>query len=131
MPYELVYVSLATRPHPPFVAELVRKARIKNRSLGVTGLLVFDGHRFCQLLEGEPDPVGMLAQTIETDPRHCGFTVLYTGLRQVARRFPGWDLAFGFYDSDSIGELVRRNTGAQLADILQATPPARIDSGQA
>ena len=51
--YEVLYVSTLAPDQPTaVVAEIAAKARQVNAELDVTGLLIFDGQRFCQQLEG-------------------------------------------------------------------------------
>jgi hypothetical protein len=130
MPYEILYASyLSADLEPGQIAGLVQQARPRNREAGVTSLLLFDGTRFCQLLEGGLEAVTALAQTIERDARHSGYTMLHAGSQPGPRRFPGWDLAFGLHDGNALGEVIARSSGLQMADYLQATPLSRIDAG--
>ncbi len=56
--------------------EIVSHAAAKNKALGITGALAFNGRNFCQVLEGEEQPVLDLVKQIEGDPRHSGFKLL-------------------------------------------------------
>lgn len=58
------------------VDKIVKLAQEKNRRLGVTGALAYNGRNFCQLLEGEADVVLNLLREIKEDPRHAGFKVI-------------------------------------------------------
>lgn len=58
------------------VEQIVAHAAEKNRQLGITGALAYNGRNFCQLLEGERDIVLDLMRVIEADPRHSGFKIL-------------------------------------------------------
>jgi hypothetical protein len=130
MPYEILYASqISAQLEPWQIADLVQKGRLRNRAMGVTSLLVFDGTRFCQLLEGGLEAVTALAGTIQRDPRHTDYTVLHAGSQSGPRRFADWDLAFGLHDGNALGEIIERYPGLQMADYLQATPRTRIDSG--
>ncbi|MEM7520213.1 MAG: BLUF domain-containing protein [Pseudomonadota bacterium] len=73
------------------VDRIVVHAREKNRRLGVTGALAFNGRNFCQLLEGERDVVLDLMRVIEADPRHAGFKVLDQKEISTAH-FPDWSM---------------------------------------
>ena len=44
---------------------IINSARIANRAKGLTGLLVFDGHRFLQYLEGDETAVRGLYTKIQ------------------------------------------------------------------
>ncbi len=88
--YQLVYISRATRPLDD--AELARLATVAARINGghdITGLLLYDGSRFIQALEGPQPPVDMLMARIARDPRHD--SIAYIERRAVAaRQFGGW-----------------------------------------
>lgn len=76
--YQLIYLSrLVETALPTCVAEIVRVARQRNLVFHINSLLVFDGWRFCQTLEGEQAVVCDLADRIRRDERHTGFRVLY------------------------------------------------------
>lgn len=55
---------------------IVAHAATKNKGLGVTGALAYNGRNFCQVLEGPEDVVHELVMTIEADRRHSGFKIL-------------------------------------------------------
>lgn len=52
------------------LAGLVTQASFKNELSGITGILLFDGTHFFQLLEGPEDAVDALYDTISQDSRH-------------------------------------------------------------
>lgn len=73
------------------VARIVDHASEKNKRLGVTGALAFNGRNFCQLLEGDAAAVMRLMQEIEADPRHAGFKII--DQREVeSAHFPDWSM---------------------------------------
>lgn len=79
--------------------ELTVQARQRNRSLGITGMLLFDNGRFLQTLEGPPAAVAAVWASIQRDPRHCEIEVLTEHL--VSNRlFAGWDLLFYCREDD-------------------------------
>ena len=50
--YEVLYVSVLAPDQPlSVVAEIAGRARAANAQGDITGLLIFDGQRFCQQLE--------------------------------------------------------------------------------
>lgn len=61
------------------VGQILHVSRQRNQPSGISGVLVFDGARFCQLIEGPRTQVVALAQRIQADPRHTGYRVLYEG----------------------------------------------------
>ena len=103
--YEFLYVSNMAPGAPiSIVADVARKARRFNAAHHITGLLIFDGLRFCQQLEGERDELAKLLDRIRQDPRHAQFDILYQG-PLAARRFGRWALAFT--DTDDVEVLGR------------------------
>lgn len=79
-PFQLLYVSrLAPACTWEVVKEIVAAARRNNPSFGVTGALLFDGERFCQLIEGDEPAVRRLMDNIARDPRHTDLRLLFTG----------------------------------------------------
>jgi hypothetical protein len=129
MTYELIYASwITTRLDPAFVLDMIKQARVRNRAMGVTSLLLFDGERFCQQLEGEMEAVGVISAAIEHDRRHHDFTTLHAGPLPEGRRFPGWDMAFAMHETGTLSSAISRCSGVRIAEYLQATPRVRIDA---
>ncbi len=88
----LMYTSVA---RPAFqVAELQAiqcSAAEMNRAAGITGLLVFNGIHFLQILEGEPCATEELLNRLKADLRHSGLEV--RDERRISRRsFPAWPM---------------------------------------
>ncbi|NBB25264.1 hypothetical protein GVM20_09020 [Porphyrobacter sp. SLTP] len=86
---QYLYISTApTLPREEVDAILAASAR-NNPERGITGLLLFNGRNFLQLLEGEESAVAGLMDTITADPRHSGVSVL--DRRGIdARTCPDW-----------------------------------------
>ncbi|GAB4480447.1 MAG: hypothetical protein OHK0018_11880 [Erythrobacter tepidarius] len=86
---QYLYISTApTLPREEVDAILATSAR-NNPARGITGLLLFNGRNFLQLLEGEESQVNALLETIFADPRHSGVSVL--DRRTIAERTcPDW-----------------------------------------
>jgi methanogenic corrinoid protein MtbC1 len=88
----LTYKSTATSaPGSADLQALVGKARNRNRSLGVTGMLLFEDGCFLQTLEGPPDKLDALWTSIKRDTRHDHIEVLSEHI-VPARLFSDWDL---------------------------------------
>lgn len=78
--FQLLYVSrLAPACTWEVVKEVAAAARRNNPAHGITGALLFDGERFCQLLEGDEPAVRRLMDNITTDPRHTDVKPLFAG----------------------------------------------------
>lgn len=56
--------------------DLLNQARCNNLVIGVTGAIIYWNDQFVQFLEGPEETVIGLMQTIRSDPRHRGFTLL-------------------------------------------------------
>ena len=92
----VLYVSrstLAREEAGTALAELVAKARARNAALGISGALIFTGHRFAQWLEGPAEAVDRLMADITADDRHTDVTVVDS--RPIEQRsFNGWGLIY-------------------------------------
>ena len=114
--YEVLYVSTLAPDQPlSVVADIAAKARQVNAQHDITGLLIFDGQRFCQQLEGVKKPVLKLIERIRDDPRHVNVEVLHHGML-AARRFRQFSLAFSnVEDEDALARLEQLDGDAALA----------------
>jgi hypothetical protein len=92
--HEIVYISSATRPMGEAdLQALLRKARENNTRLGVTGMLLYIGGGFMQLLEGPHNALRLLLERIRQDRRHANLIVILE--RQVSNRsFPDWSMGY-------------------------------------
>lgn len=114
--YEVLYVSTLAPEQPlSMVAEIAGRARQVNGELDITGLLIFDGQRFCQQLEGPKKVVLKLIERIRNDPRHVNVEVLHHG-PLAGRRFQNFSLAFSTVeDVDALARLEQLDGDAALA----------------
>lgn len=93
MIYQLVYVSTAAYPlSDRELNSLVADAVRKNKTLGITGMLLYREPYFLQLLEGDEEYVEKLFETIKADTRHDNLFVLTRG-KVAAREFEHWAMA--------------------------------------
>ena len=92
--YSIVYVSTAIAEFSEAdLVQLLKRAWGFNERAGITGVLLFSGGRFLQVLEGCPTIVRRLYARIEADPRHGRLEKLADGW--VPRREYGqWHMAF-------------------------------------
>lgn len=90
----LIYASTANSPmSEQELLDLLKKARIKNESLDITGLLLYYDQSFLQVLEGEEKTVHELYERIQKDSRHRA--VVTIGVRSVKTRvFSDWQMGF-------------------------------------
>ena len=113
--------------------EIRQSARMLNALDGITGLLLFDGTRFLQIIEGSEEAVDALVERLRRDPRHSAFEI--RDERYVDQRsFPDWSMEFatmadGFDDapaelasvlpkevSDGVRDVAIRMSAALAAD---------------
>ncbi|MDO5530309.1 MAG: BLUF domain-containing protein [Paracoccus sp. (in: a-proteobacteria)] len=71
--------------------DILTVATQRNAELGLTGLLHCEEGMFFQWLEGPPDAVAMMRETICRDPRHTGVRVLAEGPIDE-RKFAAWSM---------------------------------------
>lgn len=117
------YQSKATsRPTTADLRELASKAKARNRSLGVTGMLLYDKGRFFQTLEGPPASLKTLWESICNDPRHCDIEILSEHIIP-ARLFGAWNL-LSYHGDDESHPTVER---ARAEHNLTAQVPHLID----
>ncbi|MEH3107879.1 MAG: BLUF domain-containing protein [Sphingomonas fennica] len=95
---QLIYISTAS---PGFqeaeMPAILSVSRRNNALRRISGLLMFDGRRFLQALEGAPAALETALETIRADPRHRAIVVLKD--RTVpATEFGGWAMAAHRFD---------------------------------
>ena len=92
--YEVLYVSTLAPTFPVnVVANIAARARTLNGEQNITGLLIFDGMRFCQQIEGSEKEVLAGIERISKDIRHTNVTIFHHG-PLAERRFKSFSLAF-------------------------------------
>lgn len=88
----LTYKSKAAfNPSNADLDDLVHKARVRNRSAGVTGMLLYENGKFLQTLEGPPEGLKQIWSAIRHDERHTQIEVLSEHV-VATRLFSDWDL---------------------------------------
>lgn len=98
--YQLVYLSFAAKSfeadNPESgVDSILQVARTKNKEIGVTGMLLFNGFVFIQMLEGDKDEVENLYAKIEQDSRHSRAKVLIRQNSKLGERyFEDWTMGY-------------------------------------
>ncbi len=114
MTYHLVYSSLAVTPFTDAeLLELLRKARVANASLGVTGLLLYKQGGFMQALEGTEGPVLALYRLIRKDLRHHRIITLLSS-PTTERLFPDWSMGFQHLGEADISSVTGYNPTPNL-----------------
>ena len=114
----LVYVSAAGAEltHEQLV-DLLKRSRANNAREGITGMLLYKGGNFMQLIEGPRDRVTALFERIRHDPRH---RLVYRLLLEpvATRQFPDWSMAF--HDIDRLAPADRAAASAFLREEFSA-----------
>ncbi len=75
------------------VDAILASAKINNPLDGITGVLIFNGTAFMQILEGSEAAIDGLASRLISDPRHSNMSVRDSRLIE-ARSFPNWSMAY-------------------------------------
>ena len=87
---QLTYISSVPLPAAPTLFADIERVSLRNNSrAGLSGLLLFDGVRFLQVIEGQPDIVDMTFRRIAADPRHRAIVMLKDAEVERAS-FGGW-----------------------------------------
>lgn len=99
------------------LGDIHETARHLNALDGVTGLLLFDGARFLQIIEGSEAAIDNLVERLRRDPRHSAFEI--RDERLVERRsFADWSM-----------ELLRVSAGYKAArDEVASILPAGVST---
>jgi len=98
----LMYVSTSVKLlNDEELLDILKISRENNSSKDVTGLLLYKGGNFMQVLEGPDEAVEALYEKIKVDPRHKDVNVL--SREQIsARQFPAWEMAFQNLDNPEV-----------------------------
>lgn len=134
----LIYVSTSTLRLPGQAGEIdaiVNWSRDRNRTIEVTGALVFTEKLFSQYLEGSAERVDTLMNSIVRDPRHRDIDVLVR--RPIAqRRFATWQMAYAgpstfvaghvLAAAEANGPAARTKYADRLIDIMSQFAEAQL-----
>lgn len=98
--FHVAYVSSAVKEFTDLqLSVLLKRSRERNHRLQITGLLLYQGGNFLQVLEGAEPNVRALFQRICQDPRHKDiFTLFEEPIPE--REFPDWSMAFRDLDTE-------------------------------
>ena len=99
------------------LARLMEHARARNRSLSITGMLVFDDGQFFQWLEGPAIAVEKLWKAIENDPRHDDVRLL--GRHSIpVRLFGDWEMRLAYGGQHAQHQATEKSNDEHSADSL-------------
>ena len=104
--FHLLYVSrVAPGTGGEQIAAIATISRQRNLAVLISGALLCDGSRFCQLLEGPEVEVRLLMTRITADPRHHDISVRASGHFGLPRLTARWRL--GMCSAAEMSHLVR------------------------
>jgi hypothetical protein len=119
---QILYISTVS-PHETVDLEtILATARRNNRANGITGLLMYNGKRFLQVLEGPSDAIDATFNRIRRDTRHRG-QVLLARRTIEQREFGDWSMGFrgeADEDADMLYETI-------CAKVANASPNLRTE----
>ena len=124
----LTYTSLARLDLEAADLEAIHRTALQVNALeGITGLLIFNGTHFLQIIEGAPNAIDDLVERLRRDPRHSGLEI--RDERMVSdRSFPDWTMelvkvsASYFEAKDSVAERLPGSVSPEIRDrIIQMT----------
>jgi len=116
---QLIYVST---PEKSFSEEeldnLLTEARKTNQELEITGILLYTGSNFFQVLEGKESDIRFVFEKIKSNPKHSDIVVI---LKEAIskRSFEEWNMAYTRVSPDEIRDIV----GYQDIDNLSSSLP--------
>ncbi|GAA2082048.1 BLUF domain-containing protein [Microbacterium hatanonis] len=97
MTTELLSILYSSRAAEPFdddrLRALLAQSRENNARHDLTGMLLYRGGRFVQVLEGPESTVRELVATIGADPRHTNMRVLFEEHLEE-RQFAEWTMGY-------------------------------------
>ncbi|MBC7995681.1 MAG: BLUF domain-containing protein [Rhizobacter sp.] len=97
----VLWVSwLAPETSLSVVKDIWQTSRQRNATLGLTGAVIFDGERFCELLEGPVLDISAVYRDVEADARHTGLRVLHISTGGAPRRQKQW--CSGYCDASAL-----------------------------
>jgi hypothetical protein len=116
MLFQLCYASTATREllREDLLA-LLSQSRERNAEDGITGLLLFQGGHFLQVLEGDAERVRATFKRIRDDHRHAQIALIFEDLVSE-RQYPDWSMGFQALDGSEWMEFPDAD-GAETRDL--------------
>jgi hypothetical protein len=106
---QTTYISTPTRPmSSDDLMNILNNSRLNNASTGVSGMLLYTGSEFIQILEGEDKVIEDLLETIKHDPRHRDFRIIEK--KKISHReYAEWTMGFKRIDKDDLRDVPELN----------------------
>lgn len=92
--YQLIYTSKAVAPFSEGdLQNLLKFARSNNTTVGISGMLLYDGESFLQVLEGPRDTIHLFYAESFKDKRHERVNIVWEGGIEK-RDFGDWTMGY-------------------------------------
>ena len=131
----LTYTSWARAGiRPAEVDAIVASARINNPLDGITGVLIFNGTAFMQILEGSEAAIDGLTSRLSSDPRHANMLIRDSRLIET-RTFPNWSMAYlrlesgAFRGKDEVVRALSRDLPQPVRNVVMGLTRSVLQEG--
>lgn len=126
--HQITYIStVAKGTTEDDLRAILASSRRNNARVGITGLLLHDGKRFLQVLEGESAPLREALVRIKADRRHLGVVILSE--RDVAaREFGPWAMGEQRVSPAAPGKTMGETVDALVAGVPDPNVRAMFSS---
>ncbi len=125
----LIYVSsLGADVQESEIVKILASSVRRNGEAGVTGMLLYAGGNFLQVLEGERAAVEETYARIARDPRHHGLIEIER--RAVAQRdFPAWSMGFRHLGAAEVAKVPHAAPLFEVRDpsVIRANPGVALE----
>ena len=120
----VTYTSLARLDLEASDIEAIHHTALELNALdGITGLLIFNGTHFLQIIEGAPNAIDDLVERLRRDPRHSGLEI--RDVRPVGdRSFPDWTMELVkvsgsyFEAKDSVSDRLPKSIAPSVRELI-------------
>jgi hypothetical protein len=126
--HQLIYISTARLADADRdVGQILLASRRNNMRDGITGLLVFDGKRFLQVLEGPRRLVEATLARIKADTRHRAPVIL--SAREIEQaEFGNWNMSWERVPSATSAATMQEGVDAMVAGVANPNTRALFSS---
>ncbi len=127
--HQLIYVSDLVGDDEGQLAPILESAVRHNTEDGITGMLLYSGGNFLQVLEGPKDAVDATYERICQDPRHRNTTLL---LEQDVpeRQFGSWSMGYRQLSAEDVERFPQHAPYFQFGfrhNVLKAKPGEALE----
>ena len=118
------------------VDAIVMSARINNPLDGISGVLIFNGTAFMQILEGSEAAIDALTARLTRDARHSNMSIRDERLIE-ARTFPNWSMAYlqlesgEFVGKEEVIRALSRDLPQPVRNVVMGLTHSALDVGSA